>query len=212
LRFQHGDFAERTKEETLKTLISILIIALSFSVSAKEKTKSKAKAAVTTQDEDKPKVEPVPGGARADHEFYKRWEDSIRHQKFEQLPHSSVLLKDKDQIQSDERKRYIFQLDTAAIDLKNEIWDEGYYHYAYSTKEQGDYLLQVHPKYRKCFDDLKKKFDFMQWVVFPHGDIVGRKVIRLEAPRQCLGDIKESTGARVADFGSPLGTQEEMRM
>ena len=186
------------------TLVIAVCLSISVTAFAREKAKTKAapKPKVEAKSADTPYLEPVPGGVRADHEFYKRWEGSIRHQKFEQLPNSSVLLKDKDQVHSDDRKRYIFQLDADAIDLKNEIWDEGYYHYAYSTKEQGDYLLQVHPKYRKCFDDLKKKFDFLQWVVFSNGEIVGRKVIRLEVPRQCLGDIKES--------GSKLPTAKGM--
>lgn len=146
--------------------------------------------------EDKPYREPVPGGARADHHFYNKWRDMIQPAKFPIMPHSDVLKKDQDQAHSDKRPRYILHLATAKVDLKEEIWDEGYYHFAYSTKEQGDFLIQVHPKYRKCFDDLTKKFDEMQWVVFGHGEIVGRKVIRLETPRQCLGQLKE-TGSKL---------------
>lgn len=179
----------------MKAFIFGLIVILSLSAQAKEKSKTKAKA---KPKEDAPYVDPVPGGARADHYFWKQWEGMVKDQHFPQLPHSDELKKDKSdyELNSDDRKRYIFQLDTDAIDLKNEIWDEGYYVYAYSTKGQGDFLLQVHPQYRKCFDDLKKKFDYMQWVVFTHGEIVGRKVIRLEKPRQCLGQLKE-TGSKL---------------
>lgn len=162
--------------------ICIVILSTSFYTNAKS--------------DDKPYRDPVPGGARADHHFYNKWRDMIAPAKFALLPNSETLKKDKDQVHSDDRPRYIFHMTTSKVDMKNEIWDEGYYHYAYSDKTQGDFLLQVHPKYRKCFDDLSKKFDEMQWVVFAHGEIVGRKVIRLETPRQCLGQLKD-TGSKL---------------
>jgi hypothetical protein len=182
----------------MRTLIAILILTLSVTVQAKEKSKAKAAPKAPETKEDKPYREPVPGGARADHHFWKQWEGMVKDQHFPQLPHSDVLKQDKSDYEkgSDVRQRYIMQIDTAAVDLKNEVWDEGYYVYAYSTKEQGDFLLQVHPKYRKCFDDLKKKFDYLQAVVFTHGEIVGRKVVRLEKLRQCLGQLKE-TGSKL---------------
>lgn len=161
---------------------------------------------VIAQAEEKPYRDPVPGGARADHHFFKKWQDQIQPAKFKIMPHSDVLKKDQDQTQSDDRPRYIFHMATSKVDMKEEIWDEGYYVYAYSTKEQGDFLIQVHPKYRKCFDDLTKKFDEMQWVVFGHGEIVGRKVIRLETPRQCLGQLKD-TGSKLPDATGAFGQQ-----
>lgn len=145
-------------------------------------------------------IESPPGGARADHVLWKQWEGMVKDQHFPQLPHSDVLKKDKSdfEVGSDARQRYIMQIDVDAVDLKNEIWDEGYYVYAYETKGQGELWIQVHPMYRKCFDDLKKKFDYMQAVVFTHGEITGRKVVRLEKPRQCLGQLKD-TGSKLKD-------------
>lgn len=185
----------------MKAVIFILICLLSSTVIAKSKAKSKD---VETKEE-KPYREPVPGGAKADQYLYTQWVGQVEPQKFPQLPHSDVLKKDKTDydLHSDDRKRYIMQIDTSSVDLKNEIWDEGYYHYAYSNKEQGDFLIQVHPRYRKCFDNLKKKFDYMQAVVFTHGEIVGRKVIRIEKPRQCLGDLKY-TGSKLPNALSDL--------
>lgn len=181
----------------MKTLIGILILSASIAASAKDKPKTKV---APKPKEDAPYVEPVPGGARADHQLWKQWEGMVKDQKFPELPHSDVLKKDKTdfELNSDDSKRYIMQIATDAVDLKDPIWDEGYYHFAYSTKEQGDFLIRVHPMYRNCFDDLKKKFDFMQAVVFTHGEIVGRKVVRLEKPRQCLGQLKD-TGSKLPD-------------
>lgn len=178
----------------MKTFIAVLILCLSTTVSAKDK----AKATPTKAEEQKPWIESPPGGARADHYLWKQWVGQVEPQHFPQLPNSEVLKMDKSDFEknSDDRQRYIMQIDTAAVDLKNEIWDDGYYVYAYSTKEQGDFLIQVHPMYRKCFDDLKKKFDYMQAVMFTHGEIVGRKVVRLEKPRQCLGQLK-NTGSKL---------------
>lgn len=177
----------------MKAIIFILICILSSTVMAKSKVKSKD---VETK-EDKPYREPVPGGAKADHHFYQQWVGMIEPKHFPQLPHSSKLAADGDKLPSIEtRQRYIFQMDTTFVDLKNEIWDEGYYYYAYSNKEQGDLLIVVHPKYRKCFDDLKKKFDYMQLEVFEYGELAGRKQIVLEYPRQCLGQLKE-TGSKL---------------
>jgi len=187
----------------MKATLFILIFVLSVTATAKSKTKPKSEPKSPTVKEEAPYREPVPGGVRADQEFWKKWEGSIRHQGFKILPHSDELKKDKDQVHSDQRPRYILHMDTSKVDMKNEIWDEGYYHYAYSTKEQGDFLLQVHPRYRECFDDLTKKFSEMQWVVFGHGEIVGRKVLRLETPRQCMGQLKE-TGSKLPTASGAL--------
>ncbi len=182
----------------MRTMIAILILTISVSVNAKDKPKTKIAPKESVVQEDPPYRDPVPGGARADHHFYTKWRDMIQPAKFPFLPHSSELMKDKEEekVHSNQRKRYILHLDTSHVDMKNEIWDSGYYHYAYSTKEQGDFLIQVHPQYRICFDNLTKKFDEMQWSVFTNGDLVGRKVIRLEVPRQCLGQLKE-TGSKL---------------
>lgn len=139
-------------------------------------------------------IQEPPGGARADHHLYSQWEGMVKDQKFPSLPYAGKLEVDAEKLPKDQtkRQRYIMQIDTAAVDLKNEIWDEGYYYFAYSTKEQGDFLLVVHPKYRKCFDDLKKKFDYMQAVVFEYGELVKRIQVVIEYPRQCLGQLKES--------------------
>ena len=173
----------------MKTVIIILILAVSVMVQAKGKPKAAQKVQVAKKD--KPYRDPVPGGANADGYFYQQWQDMVQPQGFAFLPKADVLMKDKTdyEVDSSKRKRYIFYMDVTKVDMKNEIWDAGYYHYAYSDKEQGDFLLQVHPQYRKCFDDLTKKFDQMQWVVFTNGDMVGRKQIRLEKPRQCLGQF-----------------------
>lgn len=178
----------------MKAVIFVMIFVLSSNVIAKSKAKSKA----AESKEDKPYRDPVPGGANADGYFYQQWRDMVQPQNFPFLPKADVLVKDKTdyELDSNKRKRYIFYMDVTKVDMKNEIWDEGYFHYAYSDKESGDFLLQVHPQYRKCFDDLTKKFDQMQWVVFTHGEIVGRKVLRLEKPRQCLGQFKY-TGSKL---------------
>lgn len=177
----------------MRAAIFIFFLILTSTVIAK----SKGKAKIVETKEDKPYRDPTPGGAKADHHFYKQWVGMIEPQHFPQLPPSSKLEKDGDKLPSlEKRQRYIFQMDASLVDLKNEIWDEGYYYYAYSDKEQGDLLLVVHPKYRKCFDDLKKKFDYMQWEVFEYGELAGRKQIVLEYPRQCLGQLKD-TGSKL---------------
>tara|TARA_B110001454_G_C12723340_1_gene436838 strand:- start:53647 stop:54168 length:522 start_codon:yes stop_codon:yes gene_type:complete len=168
----------------------MMIIAVVFSITMAANAKKKYLGP----------IESPPGGARADHQLWKQWEGMVKDQHFPQLPHSDVLKKDKTDYENDssKRQRYIMQIDVDAVDLKNEIFDDGYYHFAYSSKGQGDFLIQVHPKYRLCFDDLKKKFDYMQAVVFTHGEIVGRKVVRIEKPRQCLGQLKD-TGSKLPD-------------
>ncbi|MGE3683032.1 MAG: hypothetical protein AB7G93_15010 [Bdellovibrionales bacterium] len=172
----------------MKAVLLILVTLISLAATAKEgKTKYLGP------------IESPPGGARADHALYKQWEGMIRHQKFPMLPHSSKLEKDQKKLPpQNDRQRYIMQIATDRVDLKNEIYDQGYYYFAYSDKEQGDLLIVVHPKYRKCFDDLKKKFDFMQAVVFEYGELVGRKQVVLEYPRQCLGQLKD-TGSKLSD-------------
>ncbi|MBY0314407.1 MAG: hypothetical protein K2Q26_02740 [Bdellovibrionales bacterium] len=144
-------------------------------------------------------IESPPGGARADHDLWKQWEGMVKHQHFPPLPHSSKLEKNDDKLGPQvTRKRYIMQIATDMVDLKNEIYDEGYYYFAYTDKEQGNLMLVVHPKYRKCFDDLRKKFDFMQAVVYQGGALVGRIQVVLEYPRQCLGQLKD-TGSKLRD-------------
>lgn len=144
-------------------------------------------------------IESPPGGARADHALYKQWESMVKDQKFPMLPHSSKMEKDDDKLgPQTKRPRYIMQIATDRVDLKNEIYDEGYYYFAYSDADQGDLMIVVHPKYRKCFDDLKSKFDFMQAVVYPGGALVGRIQVVLEYPRQCLGQLKD-TGSKLPD-------------
>lgn len=72
-------------------------------------------------------------------------------------------------------------------------------------------MLVVHPKWKKCFDDLKKKFDQMQWVVFiqdkiedPEGKGPAFPALALEYPRQCLGSLK-TTGSKLPDAAGELG-------
>ena len=121
----------------------------------------------------------------------------IQGQKFPPLPHESKLEGDPKKLPKIEsRQRFVFQLDTRFVDIKNEIWDDGYYYYAYRSKDQGNLWIVVHPKYRVCFDDLTKKFDLMQWVSFENGEIAGWKQVVLEYPRQCLGQLKD-TGSKL---------------
>lgn len=143
-------------------------------------------------------VEAVPGGARADHFLFRQWQDMIQPQRFPMLPHSDKLKPLEKKLSADQakRQRYIMQIAVDKIDLKEEIFDEGYYYFAYSDKDQGDLLIVVPPYYRKCFDDLEKKFDFMQAEVYQLGDLVGRQQVVLEYPRQCLGQLKE-TGSKL---------------
>jgi len=145
-------------------------------------------------------VQSPPGGARADHHLYDQWVRMIEPQKFGFLPHSDELKKLEPKLEKDQtaRKRYILHIATSKVDLKNEIYDDGYYYFAYSNKENGDLLLVVHPKYRKCFDDLTKKFDLMQAEVYQLGDLVGRQQVVIEYPRQCLGQLKD-TGSKLPD-------------
>lgn len=152
----------------------------------------------------KPRRDPVPGGARADHHFYKQWESMIKNQKFPQLPHASKLAKDAKKLPSVEtRQRYIFQMDVRFVGDKDVIWDDGYYYFPYETKEQGKLWIVVHPKYRVCFDDLGKRFDLMQFVVWENGDLEGWKQIVVEYPRQCLGQLK-TTGSKLKDAKGEL--------
>lgn len=175
-------------------LISAIMIATS-ALAKVDKTTAKS-----TDKKYQGPVESPPGGGRADHFLVQQWENMIEPQKFPQLLTSKELGKLEKSLpeKQTERQRYIFQIDTAHVDLKNEIWDDddGYYRFAYSTKEQGDFLIVVHPKYRKCFDDLKKKFDYMQAEVYQLGELVGRQQVVLEYPRQCLGQLKR-TGSKL---------------
>lgn len=149
-------------------------------------------------------IEEPPGGAKVDQHLYKQWVNMIEPQHFPMLPHSDKLVADDKKLPAmEKRQRYIVHLDTAKVDMKNEIYDEGYYYFAYSTKEQGDLLVVVHPKYRKCFDDLKKKFDYMQAEVFEYGELAGRKQIVIEYPRQCVGTLKY-TGSKLPSALSDL--------
>lgn len=141
---------------------------------------------------EKPYRAKPPGGQSTDFFLYKQWEFSAKHQKFPPLPKQEAGKEDfTDMSPPSKRKRYIFQLATDQLDSKVEAWDPegGYYMFKYSDPDQGSLWLRFHPQYRDCFDNLKIKFDFMQWVSYIHGDYQGRKVIFLEAPRQCLGDL-----------------------
>jgi len=141
---------------------------------------------------EKPYREKPPGGQTVDLFLYKQWEFSVKHQQFTPLPLQAGAKEDfVDMSPPAKRKRYIFQLAVDQLDSKVEAWDPagGYYMFKYSDPDQGSLWLRVHPQYRSCFDNLKIKFDFMQWVSYIHGDYQGRKVIFLESPRQCLGDL-----------------------
>lgn len=132
------------------------------------------------------------GGQTTDIFLYKQWEFSVKHQKFPPLPKQETGKEDfTDMSPPSKRKRYIFQLAVDQLDSKVEVWDPegGYYMFKYADPDQGNLWLRFHPQYRDSFDNLKTKFDFMQWVSYTHGDYQGRKVIFLEAPRQCLGDL-----------------------
>ncbi len=162
----------------------------------------------TANAESKPKRDPVPGGARADHEFYKKWERMIKDQKFPLLPAkaSEIPLPDLNKASTEGRQRYIFHMDVNSVHINDKTdWDGKYYNMVYNSKEFGVVLLLVMPKYRKCFDDLKKKFDQMQWVVFVWSEWdlreegLGKvKQLALEYPRQCLGQLK-TTGSKLKD-------------
>lgn len=185
-------------------LISILtVLCLSIAVSAKDKTKTKAESAK------KPKViyGELPGNGRPDHHFAHLWDNMIKDQKFPILPKVGEFdMSDEERDRStDDRKRYIFHMDTSAVNMKTLELDpaDGYYKVAYSTKGQGTLFLVFLPKYRKCFDDLTKKFDEMQWVVLfnqkiedPEGKGPTFAEIILEQPRQCVGALK-STGSKL---------------
>lgn len=159
---------------------------------------------LSAQAEDKPRRDPVPGGARADHHFYKQWENMVKGQKFPQLPHASKLTMDGKKLPKIEaRQRYIFQMDVRFVGDKDVIWDRGYYYFPYETKEQGKLWIVVHPKYRDCFDDLGKRFDLMQFVVWENGDLEGWKQVVVEYPRQCLGQLK-TTGSKLKDAKGEL--------
>lgn len=141
---------------------------------------------------EKPYRAKPPGGQATDIFLYKQWEFSVKHQKFPPLPKQEAGKEDfTDMSPPSKRKRYIFQLAVDQLDSKVEAWDPegGYYMFKYADPDQGNLWLRFHPQYRDCFDNLKTKFDFMQWVSYTHGDYQGRKVIFLEAPRQCLGDL-----------------------
>lgn len=147
----------------------------------------------------KEKVDPVPGGARADHHFYQNWEDGIRHQKFPILTKGFDTSDEEKDKSIDDRKRYVFHMGTSDLvlsSLKYNEMDDGYYRVTHKSKELGIMVLVFHPKYRKCFDDIKNKFDEMQWVVLlndriddPSGKGPSFAEIILETPRQCLGKL-----------------------
>lgn len=156
--------------------------------------------------EGKPKRDPVPGGAKADHHFYKQWESMVKGQKYPLLPATAkeIPLPDLTKESTAGRQRYIFHMDVNAVRVNDkEAWDGKYYNFPYNSKEFGVVLLLVLPKYRKCFDDLTKKFDQMQWVVFVWSEWdlteegLGKvKQLSLEYPRQCLGQLK-TTGSKL---------------
>ncbi|MBL7554640.1 MAG: hypothetical protein JNM24_02375 [Bdellovibrionaceae bacterium] len=141
---------------------------------------------------EKPYREKPPGGKTTDIFLYKQWEFSVKHQKFLPLPKQEAGKEDfSDMSPPSTRKRYIFQLSVDQLDSSFEAWDPegGYYMFQYTDPDQGNLWLRVPPQFRDCFDNLKLKFDFMQWVSYIVGDYQGRKVIFLEAPRQCMGDL-----------------------
>jgi hypothetical protein len=158
---------------------ALLVLLLSTTVLAKDKSNRK----------------PVPGGIRADSDMYKRWEQMVRPQKFPLLPTVKNLKIDKTKTALN-AQRYIFHMDVNSLDFKNEVFEDGYFYFVYKNKEQGNLLLAVQPKYRDCFDDLKKKFDQMQWVTFTTSTLMKLPVMVLEYPRQCLGSFKY-TGSKL---------------
>lgn len=137
------------------------------------------------------RVDPVPGGARADYHFFDQWEHMIKDQQFPMLT-KETFKKNFEAKSVEAQPRYILHLSTANLQFSNVVWDQGYWYYQYDNAEQGSFWLAVHPKYKKCFDDAKKKFDLMQWVVFPWGEINGTQTLTVEYPRQCLGQLKDS--------------------
>jgi len=169
----------------------ILAIALSLSVTAFA--------------DDKPKRETVPGFPNADAHFYTKWEGMVKAQHFPFLPEkaSAIPLPNLKEESTVGRQRYVFHMDVNSTHVDDKTWDGTHYNYVYRSKEFGLILLLVMPKYRECFDNLKKKFDQMQWVVFvwDEHDLTAEgfgkvKQLALEYPRQCLGQFKY-TGSKL---------------
>lgn len=157
---------------------------------------------------EKPYRTKPPGGKTTDIFLYKQWEFSIKHQGFKPYPKMDASKEDfVDMSPPASRKRYIFQLAVDQLDEKSESWDQdgGYYLYKYSDPDQGDLWLRVDPQYRVCFDNLQVKFDFQQWVSYIYGDYQGRKVLFLEAPRQCMGDLAFTGSKLPTALKSPAG-------
>lgn len=128
---------------------------------------------------------------KMDWALYEQWQNSIKHQRFPQLPKPSGLDMN---IPEDPRKRprYIMQMNTKALGKK--IKDGNQWYMAYQLKGYGTYILMVNPGLLRCLEKATKKFDRMQWVVFPHEVLGEHKVIVLETPRQCVGNFKTTGG------------------
>jgi len=183
-------------------IITIIAFIFVSQVQAKE-TKSKPSAKPKKVSE---RYDPVPGGARADHHFSQEWDNMVKHQNFPTLTKGFDTSDEEKAKSIDDRKRYIFYMGTSDLvlsSLKYNEMDDEYYRVTHKSKELGTMVLVFHPKYRKCFDDVKKKFEQMQWVALlndriddPAGKGPSFAEIILERPRQCLGKLK-STGSKL---------------
>jgi hypothetical protein len=120
------------------------------------------------------------------------WDNMIKHQRFPFLPNSSKM-PEKFNKDPKKRQRYIFHMDTHAL-LKQSYFEDNNYWLVFKNKPMGTYVLIVHPKYKKCFDNAKNKFDEMQIVVFSNGKLNGIETIVVEYLRQCNGTYKATGG------------------
>lgn len=141
------------------------------------------------------------GGPNLDSELAFEWKTRIADQKFPMLPHASKMPKivaSSDTLKM--RQRYIMYIGTAHLNPDmQEGFSEGYYQMHYASKVQGNFLLEIHSKYKECFENARKKFDEMQLVVFSNGSYPtpngqGMEGVIVEKVRQCRGDYPESGG------------------
>lgn len=134
------------------------------------------------------------GGPNLDEELHQEWMTYIKDQAFPLMPPASKLAETKLDTDLTKRQRYILHVGTSHINKKS-VFNEGYHYFNYKSAETGRIFLVVHPKFRDCFDDVQKKFDQMQMVVFPNGkpnsDVY--EVI-VEKLHQCRGDFAGSGG------------------
>lgn len=139
------------------------------------------------------------GGPNLDAELDHEWKTYIRDQGFPTLPHSSKMPKLSATDTIETRQRYILRMHTSSLNPRIEKGDDGYFQMLYASKEQGNFLLVVHEKFKDCLKDARKKFDAMEWIAFSNGsydteDGKGLQSIVVEKPRQCVGNYGPSGG------------------